>query len=198
MAWEEIKREKLPGWVQNKAVNMVMEDPKLQGRAITITGDDYVYKVSFGIKHANTKDQYYRQLKSDYFETTPAEGTCPNCQKYIRRYSDDDHLTCHRCGWEYTPTKTDLMWDTTPEEGWCPNCEKYVRRYDDDDHLTCHRCGWEYTPSKRKLRRQTDSESGWCPNCEKYIRRYDDDDYLTCHRCGWKYKPLKERVKNLI
>lgn len=57
-----------------------------------MTGDTYAYKIEF-------TETYSRQLNSDYYDTTRNEGTCPNCQSYVRRFEDDRFLTCHRSGW---------------------------------------------------------------------------------------------------
>jgi ribosomal protein L37AE/L43A len=69
-----------------------------RGEYITITGNTYVY---LAISNGSSAALVYRQLKSEYYETTNDEGTCPNCQKYVRRMEGDDILTCHRCGWQY-------------------------------------------------------------------------------------------------
>jgi hypothetical protein len=71
-----------------------------RGEYIKITGDTYVY---WAISNGSNVALVYSQLKSDYYETTPSEGTCPNCQKYVKRMEDNDYLTCHRCGWQYKP-----------------------------------------------------------------------------------------------
>lgn len=63
-------------------------------------GDNYVYLMVQTVHGGGV--HVFSQKKSKYFETTPEEGTCPNCQEYVRRYDGDDVLTCHRCGWENT------------------------------------------------------------------------------------------------
>jgi len=68
------------------------------GKWFDVTGNTFVYRaISQGGGYAIV----YRQLKSEYYETTPEEGTCPECQSYVRRYDSDEYLTCHRCGWQY-------------------------------------------------------------------------------------------------
>lgn len=69
-------------------------------------GDTYVYKVTSTVHGKGV--HVFRKLKSDYHETTPEQGTCPNCQSYVKRYDDDDYLTCHRCGWQYKPLRERL------------------------------------------------------------------------------------------
>ncbi|WP_162991583.1 Rcat domain-containing protein [Halostella salina] len=73
-----------------------------RGEYSKIDGDSWVYWL---ISNGGSRALVYRQLKSDYYETTPKKGTCPNCQSYIKRYDGDDYLTCHRCGWQYKPLK---------------------------------------------------------------------------------------------
>lgn len=107
MSWEEL--EQPPKWVartareeRNKLANGKLSEPLL-GHSRIYHGDTFVYKVEFTHKNHGHHKKYYRQLKSDYFETTSEEGTCPNCQAYVRRMDGDDYLTCHRCGWQYKP-----------------------------------------------------------------------------------------------
>jgi DNA-directed RNA polymerase subunit RPC12/RpoP len=69
-------------------------------------GDNYVYLAVSSV-HGNHL-HVFSQKKSEYFETTSEEGTCPNCEKYIKRYEEDDYLTCHRCGWQHKPIKERL------------------------------------------------------------------------------------------
>jgi hypothetical protein len=105
MAWEEL--ENPPKWITDaarEARDKVVKgngDQSLFGSHRIYHGDTYVYKVEFGLKNHGHDHGYYRQLKSDYFETTSEEGTCPNCQAYVRRMDGDTYLTCHRCGWQY-------------------------------------------------------------------------------------------------
>ncbi|OYR84689.1 hypothetical protein DJ71_08595 [Halorubrum sp. E3] len=69
-------------------------------------GDNYVY---LAVSSVHGRDIHvFSQQKSEYYETTSEEGVCPNCQEYVRRYDDDDYLTCHRCGWQYKPLKERL------------------------------------------------------------------------------------------
>ena len=107
MSWERL--EQPPDWVQSaagearaKASRGELDEPLL-GHNRIYHGDTYVYKVEFLHENHGRRKRYSRQLKSDYFETTTEEGTCPNCQSYIHRMEDDDFLTCHRCGWQYKP-----------------------------------------------------------------------------------------------
>ncbi|WP_363463433.1 hypothetical protein [Halogeometricum borinquense] len=69
-------------------------------------GDNYVY---LAVSSVHGRDIHvFSQKKSEYHETTPEEGVCPNCQAYVQRYDEDDYLTCHRCGWQYKPLKERL------------------------------------------------------------------------------------------
>lgn len=66
-------------------------------------GDNYVY---LAVSSVHGRDIHvFSQKKSEHHETTPEEGVCPNCQSYVRRYDEDDYLTCHRCGWQYKPLR---------------------------------------------------------------------------------------------
>lgn len=76
-----------------------------RGEYSKINGDNWVYWL---ISNGTGKALVYRQVKSEYYTTTPEKGTCPNCQSYIKRYEDDDYLTCHRCGWQYKTLKERL------------------------------------------------------------------------------------------
>jgi hypothetical protein len=107
MGWDEM--DEPPGWVAKaasedraKAARGQLKNPLL-GNSRIYNGDTYVYKVEFTLGNHGHDKNYYRQLKSDYFDTTSEEGTCPNCQAYVRRMDGDDYLTCHRCGWQYQP-----------------------------------------------------------------------------------------------
>jgi hypothetical protein len=98
--WERVKQ---PDW-------MNLPDPSgMQIREYTIAhGDTFVYKaVSDSIEFV-----VFRKPKSDYHTTTADEGTCPNCQAYVRRLDGDRFLTCHRCGW--TVGKPVLRWFRYP------------------------------------------------------------------------------------
>lgn len=107
MSWERIKNP--PDWVAKVAAQKRLAlardelDEPLLGTSRIFYGDTYVYKVDFLYKNHGRARKYHRQLKSDYFDTTSEEGTCPNCQAYVRRFDGDEYLTCHRCGWQYKP-----------------------------------------------------------------------------------------------
>lgn len=77
-----------------------------EGEYTTFDGNNYVYKL---ISDGGGGAIVYRQLESDYYKTTSREGTCPNCQAYVRRYEEDDYLTCHRCGWQYKPLTARIL-----------------------------------------------------------------------------------------
>jgi len=100
--WKDPKpayTEDVPDWIE------LPDDFDLsgsRGEYIEITGDSYVYMC---ISNGASKALVYRQLKSEFYDTSAKEGTCPNCQSYIKRYDEDDYLTCHRCGWQYRPMK---------------------------------------------------------------------------------------------
>ena len=89
MSWKRL--DDPPHWVR-KAHEENEWQLKFKGDYLIVKGDTYIYKITF-------IDGYYRQLKSDYYETSRNEGTCPNCQAYVRRLNGDRFLTCHRCGW---------------------------------------------------------------------------------------------------
>jgi hypothetical protein len=86
-----------PGWVVDAAKNQGLHKQAGFGVYDTFHGDTYVYKAE-ATAH-NVGVNVYRKLKFDYFDTTRNEGTCPNCQAYVRRQDGDRFLTCHRCGW---------------------------------------------------------------------------------------------------
>jgi hypothetical protein len=97
--WEQVDK---PDWIDlPDASNRGDWGP---GSYTIIHGDTFVYKVVW------TQFEFlvFRQLKSDYHETTREEGTCPNCQAYVERYQDDRYLTCHRCGWQYHTARDEL------------------------------------------------------------------------------------------
>lgn len=106
LGWTYIEDWKDPDPDHNEEVPKWIEVPDRfglsgsRGEYIEITGDTFVY---WAISNGTGKALVYRQLKSDYYETTSEEGTCPNCQEYVRRMDGDDYLTCHRCGWQYKP-----------------------------------------------------------------------------------------------
>jgi len=91
--------EDVPDWIK---VPNRFELSASRGEYSKIDGNSWVYWL---ISNGAGKALVYRQLKSDYYTTTPEEGICPNCQSYIKRYEDDKYLTCHRCGWRYKPLK---------------------------------------------------------------------------------------------
>lgn len=104
MGWKKLTHDNIPKWISD----IINKMPK--GHAADcpeyheiVHGDTFVYKIVLNENDVAGKTSVYRQLKSDYFETTPEEGTCPNCQKYVRRFDSDDYLTCHRCGWQHKP-----------------------------------------------------------------------------------------------
>lgn len=91
-----------PNWVLSKAKSDGID--KRAGftpKKNMYHGDNYIY---LAISSAHGLGIHvFSQKKSEYYETTTQEGTCPNCQQYVRRYDDDEYLTCHRCGWQYRP-----------------------------------------------------------------------------------------------
>lgn len=87
--------EDVPSWIELPD-NWSLSGSR--GEYTTINGDTFVYLL---ISNGSSAALVYRQLKSDYYETTPEEGTCPNCQAYVKRMDGDNYLTCHRCGWQY-------------------------------------------------------------------------------------------------
>jgi ribosomal protein L37AE/L43A len=104
--WEYLppNHEDYPGWIN--IPNYLQQHIGLKEYKYEIYhGDTFVYKVVSGV-HGTT--HVFRKLKSDYFKTTPQKGTCPNCQSYVKRYDDDEYLTCHRCGWQYNPLEVRL------------------------------------------------------------------------------------------
>lgn len=96
--------ESPPDWVIDAARKRSIH--RTIGKYDTFHGNTFVYKAE-GTAHGAGLN-VYQQLKSDYHETTPQEGTCPNCQSYVKRYDGDEYLTCHRCGWQYKPTSERL------------------------------------------------------------------------------------------
>jgi hypothetical protein len=101
--WEHLVGEERPEWVEDSVPNSIRKHIGKQYKYDHYHGDTFVYKAVSSVH--GSRVHIFRQLKSDYHETTPEEGTCPNCQSYIKRYADDDYLTCHRCGWQYKPLK---------------------------------------------------------------------------------------------
>lgn len=96
-----------PEWVLEKANKDGIDGGAgFDGPQKRYRGDNYVYLAVSSVHGCHV--HVFSQLKSEYYETTPGEGTCPNCQEYVRRYDDDDYLTCHRCGWQYRPLRERL------------------------------------------------------------------------------------------
>jgi hypothetical protein len=93
--WEHL--DDPPGWVVRAAKNQDLDRQAGFGVYDTFHGDTFVYRVESTVHGVGL--HVYRKLKSDYFDTTKDEGTCPNCQAYVKRYDDDRFLTCRRCGW---------------------------------------------------------------------------------------------------
>jgi len=101
MGWERL--DDPPEWIVKTASKEREKNPDVVGKYQIHRGDTYVYKIEYGFGNHGHDYTFYRQLKSENFETTRNEGTCPNCQAYVRRMEGDDYLTCHRCGWQYKP-----------------------------------------------------------------------------------------------
>jgi len=99
--WEHLIGEERPDWVIDSVPDSIRKNVGTKYKYDHYHGDTFVYKAVSSV-HGNGV-HVFRQLKSKYHETTPQEGTCPNCQSYVKRYEDDDYLTCHRCGWQYKP-----------------------------------------------------------------------------------------------
>lgn len=104
MSWKELTGDDVPRWLRKKADKTRKRNPEIVGETEIVNGDTFVYKIEYDAGHHGHFHDYYRQPCSEYYVTTNKEGTCPNCQKYVRRKETDDVLTCHRCGWKYTPT----------------------------------------------------------------------------------------------
>ncbi|WP_157744158.1 hypothetical protein [Halopenitus persicus] len=91
-----------PEWVVSAAKSDgIDKGAGFKAKRKTYNGDNYVYLAVSSVHGLHI--HVFSQKKSQYHETTPKEGICPNCQQYVRRYDDDDYLTCHRCGWQYKP-----------------------------------------------------------------------------------------------
>lgn len=104
--WEYLGEEDAPDWVLDSVPDSIRKNVGTTYKYDHYHGDTFVYKAVSSV-HGNAV-HVFRQLKSDYHETTAEEGTCPNCQAYVKRYEEDDYLTCHRCGWQYKPLKERL------------------------------------------------------------------------------------------
>ncbi|MFB6256291.1 MAG: hypothetical protein ABEH58_06125 [Haloplanus sp.] len=91
-----------PDWVMSAArSDQIHLGTGFEAKQKKYYGDNYVYLAVSSVHGGQV--HIFSQKKSEYYETTPEEGTCPNCQKYVKRYEDDDYLTCHRCGWQHKP-----------------------------------------------------------------------------------------------
>lgn len=91
-----------PDWVVTAAKSDgVDESVGMEAYTKKYYGRNYVYLAVSSVH--GLRVHVFSQKKSEYYETTSDGGTCPNCQEYVRRYEDDDYLTCHRCGWQYKP-----------------------------------------------------------------------------------------------
>lgn len=86
-----------PGWVVDAAKGKGLDKQAGFGIYDTFHGDTYVYRAESTVHGVGL--HLYRKLKSDYFETTRNEGTCPDCQAYVKRQERDRFLKCHRCEW---------------------------------------------------------------------------------------------------
>jgi hypothetical protein len=104
MGWKKLSPDETPSWIKQKINQMpkghTADCPPIERE---FYGDTFVYRIVMNEGDNTGKVGVYRQLKSDYFTTTSKEGTCPNCQAYVRRMDGDECLTCHRCGWQYKP-----------------------------------------------------------------------------------------------
>jgi hypothetical protein len=91
-----------PDWVVSAAKSDgIDKGAGFEAKQKMYRGDNYVYLAVSSVHGVHI--HVFSRKKSEYHETTPQEGTCPNCQQYVRRYDDDDYLTCHRCGWQHKP-----------------------------------------------------------------------------------------------
>lgn len=99
--WEHLDREERPEWVIKETPADIRLHTGERYDYDIIHGDEHVFKVASSV-HGNDV-HVFRKLKSEYFDTDSEEGTCPNCQSYIRRRPDDRYLTCPNCGWQYKP-----------------------------------------------------------------------------------------------
>jgi hypothetical protein len=90
-----------PDWIRDAAESDGLHNATAGFKAAkkTYYGDNYVYLAVSSVHGGSI--HVFSQKKSEYFETSREEGTCPNCQEYVRRLEGDDVLTCHRCGWQY-------------------------------------------------------------------------------------------------
>lgn len=97
--WEYLAGDERPDWVVDAVPESIQAHAGRKYKYDHYHGDTFVYKAVSSVHGREV--HIFRKLKSDYHETTPQEGTCPNCQAYVKRYDEDDYLTCHRCGWQY-------------------------------------------------------------------------------------------------
>jgi len=96
-----------PDWVvENAKADGIDQSAGFDAPQKRYHGDNYVYLAVSSVhgRHVHV----FSQQKSEYHETASEEGVCPNCQAYVRRYDDDNYLTCHWCGWQYKPLKERL------------------------------------------------------------------------------------------
>lgn len=102
VGWTHAGRQEIPkggGRIPDQVtVPESFDSSASRGEYVTTTGEEFVYML---ISSGSGPALVYRQLKSDYYETTPEAGTCPNCQSHVERRERDDYLTCEECGWQY-------------------------------------------------------------------------------------------------
>jgi len=101
--WEYLSGGDRPSWVENSVPDSMRKHIGKKYQYKHYHGNTFVYKAVSSVH--GYRVHIFRKLKSDYHETTPEEGTCPNCQSYVKRYEEDKYLSCHRCGWQYKPLK---------------------------------------------------------------------------------------------
>lgn len=94
--------EDAPKWVISSAKSDKIDaGAGFKARRKKYHGDNYVYLAVSSVH--GRRVHVFSQRKSEYYETTTEEGYCPNCESYVKRYDEDEYLTCHRCGWQYKP-----------------------------------------------------------------------------------------------
>lgn len=90
-----------PDWVVEAAKSdNLHKGAGFNAKQNTYWGDNYVYLAVSSVHGAQV--HVFSQLKSEYKPPDGERGHCPECQGYIKKYDEDDVLTCHRCGWEYS------------------------------------------------------------------------------------------------